>query len=186
DDTITFAPALAHGTITFDNSPGAFTQDPYYGRTALILTDTVTIFGSGVTLSGAGLNRLFVFQGANKSYSLSDLTLTQGAAQGSAGGAGTAGGGGGLGAGGAMYNDSEIFLYRVAFVANTAVGGAGGSGGGDVTAGGGGGGAGLSGPGSAPAQIGANPFQPEGGAGGRQNRRAPGAAHRPRPHAHTR
>ncbi len=146
--TITFDPSLAGLTIalTSDDASG----DHGYGPTAFVIDEPgITIDGSaapGLTISGDGARRVFAVT-ETASLTLEDLTVSDGLAQGTAGGlsdAGTAaggGGGGGAGLGGGVFNDGGTFTADgVTFENNTATGGNGqaAAGGSDPTGGPGG------------------------------------------------
>lgn len=79
------------------------------GLSTITLTSNLPVIQNGVTILGpsgtqtiSGNNLYSIFATYNASLSLSNLTLSQGLAQ---GGAGFSGGGGGLGAGGGIYVD---------------------------------------------------------------------------------
>ena len=146
--TITFDPSLAGLTIalTSDDASG----NHGYGPTAFVIDEpSITIDGSaapGLTISGDGARRVFAVN-ETASLTLEDLTVSDGLAQGTAGGlsdAGTAaggGGGGGAGLGGGVFNDGGTFTADgVTFENNTATGGNGqaAAGGSDPTGGPGG------------------------------------------------
>ena len=146
--TITFDPSLAGLTIalTSDDASG----NHGYGPTAFVIDEPgITIDGSaapGLTISGDGARRVFAVN-ETASLTLEDLTVSDGLAQGTAGGlsdAGTAaggGGGGGAGLGGGVFNDGGTFTADgVTFENNTATGGKGqaAAGGSDPTGGPGG------------------------------------------------
>ena len=173
-DTITFDAAVGGGTVnltTFiDPQTGTIA-----GPTALMVTSSVTIAGTGETImrSAANAFRLFqvTFSGA---LTLQNLTLSRGVALGSAGGGG---GGGAAGFGGAIYNQGTLSIIGSTLTGNLAVGGA-------TTGGGDTGGGGLSGPGGSGSYTngagsggapnggaaygggGGIPGSPDGGAGG--------------------
>jgi hypothetical protein len=124
-------------------------SDWWYGPNAFpAITSNILIVGSGSTIArapGSPKFRFFYVAGgweANMpqgTLTLTDLTLTNGLAQGGNGGSGAGSGGGGAGLGGAIYNQGQLNLARVHFVGNTAVGGSGGCCGAGVGSGGGGG-----------------------------------------------
>jgi autotransporter-associated beta strand protein len=100
------------------------------------ITNSVTINGSGTTLSGAGTYRgLFVYDGT---VAISDLTITNTKARGGDGGLGGGGGGAGLGGGLFVASGGSVTVSNLAFTGNSAIGGNGG-GGSALTLGGGGG-----------------------------------------------
>ena len=104
--------------------------------------NSVTINGSGFTLSGNNTNRIFMIGvdtttmnagavsgsiiASRPQVTLNDLTLASGMAKGGNGGDGA---GGGLGGGGALFvnQSADVTLSNVTFANNTAVGGNGGS-----------------------------------------------------------
>ncbi len=142
-----------------------------FGPTGFVISGAstnITIDGSnapGLTISGGNAVRLFAV-GSGETLVLENLTITDGKAQGGAGGStGTGGGGGGgAGLGGGVYEGNGTFTAEgVTFTNNSAIGGAGGSSGvGSSTHGGGGGG--LNGDGAAGSAGGAGGSQ--GGGGG--------------------
>jgi hypothetical protein len=137
------------GTITFASGVTmvnvAIAQD-------IPLTQDLTIDGggSGVTINGNGLSRLFFVSGGT--ITLRNLTLQGGAAAGGTGGAGSAGfggGGGAAGMGGAIFvNAGSLVINNVTLTRNQAGGGSGGSDFDGFIAGGGGG---VGGPGGSTA-----------------------------------
>ncbi|HET8732129.1 MAG TPA: autotransporter-associated beta strand repeat-containing protein, partial [Moraxellaceae bacterium] len=91
------------------------------------ITNTVSIRGNGYLLNGQGQYQLFTLGdpaglGPRILVQVSDLTLSQGLAQGASG---TSGGGGGLGAGGAVQVNSraDVLLSNVSVLSSTAIGG---------------------------------------------------------------
>jgi len=98
-----------------------------------------------VTIDGQDSHR--VFFAATGDVSISNLAITNGAAQGGTGGVGWGAGGGGLGAGGALFvNDgANVTIENVQFDGNSATGGEGGALTNSFPAGGGGGGLGGNG-----------------------------------------
>lgn len=115
-------------TIVFDLADGATIT--LADDLPQILQDLV-IDGSGapgLTISGAGLYR--VFWAGDVSVEISDLTIADGLAQGGRGGGGDdqrGAGGGGAGLGGGIFADgADLTLRRVTFTGNGAVGGDGG------------------------------------------------------------
>ena len=135
------------------------------GSSAFLVSSAITIEGAGaITISrGVPIMRLFHVT-LRGSLTLRNLTLTNGVAQGGAGGHGATGGGGAAGLGGAIFNEGVLFLQASTLSGNRAAGGVGGNG---TTAtngtGGGGGGGGLGGNGGTGA---AAPFVPFGGGAG--------------------
>ncbi len=152
-DTIVFAAGVRGGAVnltTFTNLADS-TTDPAVpqpvGPTALIVSSQIVIGGTGelVTRSGATAFRLFQVTAAGN-LTLEQLTLSNGLAQGGAGGGLSgfgSGGGGAAGLGGAVYNQGTLSIFGCALIGNQAVGGANIDG---VTGGGGGG---LGGPAAA-------------------------------------
>ena len=142
-DTIFFAPSTANGVIDLTLAPLNPTTGAFPGPTAFDVNNTLTITGSGQTITrdASAANFRFFFVEATGSLSLSNLTLSNGAA---VGGDGFGGGGGAAGLGGAIYNDGSLNLMGVTLTTNRADGGAGGAGGG------GGGGGGLGGTATGP------------------------------------
>ena len=129
EDTITFAPSIAGGTI------GLASNDTLYpvssgGATGLVITDDLNIVGGasrGMTVDGLGQRRILAVT-AGASLDLQNLTLTNGRAQGGTGGAGLNGGGGGAGMGGAIYAvRATVSLTGCTLSDNVAQGGLGGS-----------------------------------------------------------
>jgi hypothetical protein len=173
-DTINFASSLAGDTITLSSTlvtaPSGFANP--YGQTSFIVgaSDNITIDGSGapgLTLSGGGATRLFAIEGGG-TLKLENLTLSDGIAQGGAGGSAGVGGsgGGGAGLGGAVLVDGSTFTAAgCTFVNNLAIGGHGGNRSGGYFSGGGGGGLGGAGGGGGQSQGGAGGGL-YGGAGG--------------------
>ena len=167
-------------TIQFDSSLGAGTVDLQFftnpsigsdpGSTALVVVGDITIIGAGQTITrdaAAAPFRLFLVTGSGN-LTLENLTLTNGLAQGGAGGGsqpGVTGGGGGAGLGGAIYNQGQLTLLACTLTGDQAVGGDGGSysPGAPKSAGGGGGGLGGSG------AAGVASFGGFGGSGGGPN-----------------
>jgi hypothetical protein len=140
-DIIQFGPAVQGKTInllTFSN-PGASTlivPQPA-GPSALLITSTITIQGTGETITRGGTAGFRLFQvTAGGRLTLSNLTLSNGLAR---GGVGAPGGGGAAGLGGAIYNQGRLEILGTTLVGNTAEGGAGGPTGGDFRGFGGGG-----------------------------------------------
>lgn len=132
-----------------------------------VISQNLTIDGSGstgLTVSGNGGSRVFFVNSGT--VSISNLAISNGLAQGGAGGNGGAGGGGGAGAGGAIFvgSSAAVSVQNVSFSGNSAVGGAGGTTSG--TGLGGGGGGGLGGNGGNGAAAGASPVGSGGGGGG--------------------
>jgi hypothetical protein len=165
-DTIVFDPLFAGGTFNLN-----FVGDSTFGPSALPISSVITIAGTGqtITRSGATAMRLFYVTGTGN-LTLDHVTLSNGLAQGGAGGAGVVGfavvgGGGAAGLGGAVFNQGVLKITNSSLDANEALGGAGGGG---SASGGGGGGGGLGGdggnyggPGGGP-----NPGSAGGGRGG--------------------
>ena len=112
-DTIVFAGAAVGGTIglsTFINLAAGTAAVPQpAGPSAFIITSPITIQGTGETLTrtGAAAFRLFQVTAAGN-LSLRNLTLSNGLAQGGAGGASVNAGGGAAGLGGAVYNQGTL------------------------------------------------------------------------------
>jgi hypothetical protein len=128
---------------------------------------TLAIQGNGATLLGNGNERgIFVYSG---SVAIADLTISNVAAIGGAGGSAYEGGGGGAGLGGGLFVGSAgvVGLFNVGFSNDAAIGGAGGGGGGYGLGGGGG----LGGRGGAGTGLSGG-----GGVGGSANGAGPGAA----------
>ncbi|WP_367874402.1 autotransporter-associated beta strand repeat-containing protein [Luteolibacter sp. Populi] len=127
-------------TVTLNNNLGTITL-----TSALpLITAAVTIQGgTGNTVSGAGLYRVFFVDAPAQTVALQSLTIAGGRAK---GGSGSARGGGGMGAGGAIFVDAgQVTLTAVSFSNNSAVGGGGGNASPVDIHGGGGGGLGGSG-----------------------------------------
>ncbi len=133
-DKIQFADAILGQTITLTADDAIV---PYgLGQTALVVTDSVVIQGysqgtgtKGITIDGAGQRRIFGV-GDNVIFTLVNVTLTGGFAQGGAGGIAWtgSGGGGGAGLGGAIFGyGARINLTNVTITNSSAHGGAGGS-----------------------------------------------------------
>ncbi len=147
-DTINFDPSIAKGVIDLTVNPLNPATGTFPGPTAFDIANPLTIIGSGQTITrNANPNDdapafRFFFVEAKGSLSLSNLTLSNGLAQ---GGDGAAGGGGAAGLGGAIYNQGALSVQGVTFTADAAVGGAGGDGSANSGYGGGGG---LGGPGN--------------------------------------
>jgi autotransporter-associated beta strand protein len=100
--------------------------------------------GTGNTLSGQNLNRIFFVNAPGQAVEINNLTLSGGLAQGGAGGTGGGGGGGGAGLGGAVFvNAGSVTFSSIAFASNSAKGGNGSNAG--IGGGGGGGGLGFAG-----------------------------------------
>jgi len=153
DNTATVAnPHIIDATGLPVNSTISVTIDPANSRFFLVITNHMTIKGSGaanLTISGNGTNRIFWIQ--NGTITLQDLTLADGYARGGGGA------GGGMGAGGAIFmhegkqdpttatgvlsGSIDLRLLNVTLKNNQAIGGTGGTG---AVAGGGLGGNGLS------------------------------------------
>ncbi len=133
-DTIQFVDAILGQTITLTSDDTV--QPNGLGPTALVVTESVSIQGysqgtgtKGITIDGAGQRRIFGI-GNNVIFTLVNVSLTGGFAQGGDGGAAWDGGGGGGGAGlgGAIYGyGARINLTNVTISGNTAQGGAGGA-----------------------------------------------------------
>ncbi|VTS04072.1 choice-of-anchor Q domain-containing protein [Tuwongella immobilis] len=125
-DVIRFSETLARGVIDLVSI-----ADRTWGPTALWITSSITVEGTGQILrraGGAGAMRLFgIAPGA--SLRLEHLSLENGLALGGNGGSGEAGGGGGAGLGGAIYNAGSLTLVATTFANNHAIGGDGGDGG---------------------------------------------------------
>ena len=167
------------GTL-FSSSAGtvelATVGDGTFGPSALVVSNQVVITGpvgtNGIIVTrsnGAPTMRLF-YVSPTGVLSLKNLTLSNGLAQGGAGGSGFqrgGGGGGGGGAGGAILNFGSLDLENDTLTANQALGGAGGGLGGlgEGSGGGGGGMAGDGGVGGGPT-TGGNGGGPLGGIGG--------------------
>ena len=149
-DTIVFDPSLAGQPV-----PLATVGDGSIGPSALFVTSTITILGSGqtITRSGAVAFRLFAVSIAGN-LTLQNLTLSNGLAQGGAGG--SQGGGGAAGLGGAVYNQGALTVTGSTLTGNQAVGGRG-----DTSDGSRIGGGGLGGP----ADENGNGGPPNGGSG---------------------
>jgi hypothetical protein len=128
-DTIVFAPAVRGGTVnlsTFFNPPASSAVVPQpAGRSALLVLDTVTIQGTGETITRAGADDFRLFQvNPGVGLTLDRLTLSNGSALGGGGGFG---GGGAAGLGGAIYNQGTLTITNSTLTGNVATGGAGGS-----------------------------------------------------------
>ena len=157
DDVIQFAPALDGGTITL---AGDF-LNPFasnVGATAFQIRNNTTITIDGVTGMSQGVNIArsgpafrFFYVDVGSNLTLKGLTLTDGIAQGLAGGNSALGGtgGGSAGMGGAIFNRGNLTIEACTLADNDAVGGAGGSYQADLTGRGGGGGGGLTNAGQA-------------------------------------
>jgi CSLREA domain-containing protein len=124
--TVTFASSLTSSsaaTITLTQ-----TGDSTAGSSALGIDSNITIqgptTGNGITLSANDAQRLF-YVAAGASFSLDDLTITGGNAQG--GNSGYGGGAGGLG-GAVFVNGGTLTAVGVTFTSNTAQGGSSGNG----------------------------------------------------------
>ena len=157
-NTIDFDPSLANGVITLTAAPLNPATGTFPGPTAFDVNKTLTILGSGQTITRAATaaDFRFFFVEATGSLTLSNLTLSDGLAKGfDSGGSG----GGAAGLGGAIFNMGTLTVQGVTFTGDAAVGG---NSGGSASNGG----AGLgSGP-SAGGFVGANGGNPNGGAGG--------------------
>ena len=135
-DTITFAVTLvASGPATIDLTE---VGDTTIGPSALRVSSAITIVGpsgdSGITINRtAAIMRLF-YVDATGVFTLQNLTLTNGRAQGG-NGAGPGGptneggGGGGAGLGGGILNQGQLTVQQSTLSGNLAVGGTGGNGG---------------------------------------------------------
>ncbi len=154
-DTISFDPSLfSSGPVTIDLS---IVGDTTVGPSGLAITSDVTIVGPdganglSITRDSSVANLRLFYVASTGDLTLQSLTLSDGAALGSAGGTGGGQGGGGGGAagmGGALFNDGSVTLSNSTLSGNTAIGGAGGAGGiGGFGGIGGGGGGGLNGAG---------------------------------------
>jgi hypothetical protein len=131
-DAIVFAPQLARQTISLTTA-----DDTALGRSALVVTDPLSIIGSGQTITRGGSAPLRLFRVTiSGSLVLRNLTLSNGLAQGGSGGAG---GGGAAGLGGAVYAQGTFSAFDTSFIGNRAVGGAGGAAVNNDSGGGGGG-----------------------------------------------
>ena len=154
-DVISFDPSLFIGGPATINL--SMVGDTTVGPSALGITSQITIIGpndaNGLSISrDASVTNLRLFHvESGGDLTLQNLTLTNGAANGSNGGtAGGQGGGGGgaAGMGGALFNDGSLTLLNSTLSGNTALGGNGGRGGTGGFGGiGGAGGGGLNGPG---------------------------------------
>jgi hypothetical protein len=158
-DTIVFAPSLRGGTVNLSILQNISSSVPKVpqpaGPSALLITSPITIEGTGETIAraiGARAFRLFQVTG-DGNLTLHNLTLSNGLAQGGAGGVG----GGSAGLGGAIYNQGTLTILGCTLTGNQAVGG--------LSSGidGGFGGGGLGGPADAMVGMGGDP---NGGAAG--------------------
>jgi len=116
------ANANAGSTITFTDNLGTITL-----ASALpsITAATTISGGTGNTVSGNNLNRIFYIDAASAAVSISGLSLVNGSNKGANGNVSQ---GGNLGAGGAIYvHAGALQISGVAFQDNSAVGGAGGA-----------------------------------------------------------
>ena len=112
------------GTITF--ASGINTVNVAAAQDISLTQDLTIDGGSGVTINGNGLSRIFFVTGGT--ITLENLMLQGGAATGGAGGASNNPGGGAAGMGGAIFvNAGSLVIDNVTFTGNTATGGAGGS-----------------------------------------------------------
>ncbi|WP_428305020.1 choice-of-anchor Q domain-containing protein [Lacipirellula sp.] len=140
------------------------------GSTSLVI-DGFTGLSQGITIArnSASAFRLFDVS-AGSSLTLQSLTLSNGLAQGFAGGVAYYGGAGGgsAGLGGAIFNQGSLTILSSTITGNTAQGGAGGTTASGAVRYGGGGGAGLGGPGAAVStqRYGGGGGGPNGGSGG--------------------
>jgi hypothetical protein len=148
-------------------------SDWWYGPNAFpAIASNITIVGNSATIeraSGSPNFRFFYVSGGFStlpagSLSLSNLTLSNGLAQGGSGGAGQIGGGGGAGLGGAIYNQGVLSLSTVTFSSNAATGGSPGGFNNPPHYSGAGGGGGLGGNGGSSPQA----YGSDGGGGGFQ------------------
>ena len=112
------------GTITF--ASGINTVNVAAAQDIPITQDLTIDGGSGVTINGNGLSRIFFVTGGT--ITLKNLMLQNGTARGGAGGIGYAAGGGAAGMGGAiLVNSGSLVINNVTFTGNQAEGGDGGS-----------------------------------------------------------
>jgi 2-polyprenyl-3-methyl-5-hydroxy-6-metoxy-1,4-benzoquinol methylase len=140
-DVIQFGPAVQGKTInllTFSNPTASTLVVPQpAGPSALLITSSITIQGTGETITRGSTAGFRLFQvTAGGGLTLSNLTLSNGLAR---GGVGAPGGGGAAGLGGAIYNQGRLEILGTTLVGNTAEGAVGGPTGGDFRGFGGGG-----------------------------------------------
>ncbi|BBO33798.1 choice-of-anchor Q domain-containing protein [Lacipirellula parvula] len=140
------------------------------GSTSLVI-DGFTGLSQGITIARNSASAFRVFDvAAGSSLTLQSLTLSNGLAQGFAGGGAYYGGAGGgsAGLGGAIFNQGSLTILNSTLSGNTAQGGAGGTSLSGAVRYGGGGGAGLGGPGAAVStqRYGGGGGGPNGGSGG--------------------
>jgi fibronectin-binding autotransporter adhesin len=116
------ANANAGSTITFTDNLGTITLA---GALPPITAATTISGGTGNTVSGNNLNRIFYIDAASAAVSISGLNLANGSNKGANGNFSQ---GGNLGAGGAIYvHAGALQISGVAFQDNSVVGGAGGA-----------------------------------------------------------
>ena len=122
-NTIDFDPSLAGGVITLTAAPLNPTTGIFPGPTAFDVNKTLTILGSGQTITRAStaVAFRFFFVEATGSLTLSNLSLSNGLAL------GFAGSGGAAGLGGAIYNRGALTVQGVTFTGDAASGGSGGA-----------------------------------------------------------
>lgn len=138
-------------TITINSGIGTITLAaplPIINQALPSANVTITALASQ-TISGAGINRIFIVDAGVANFN--NLTLDQGRALGGAGsGSSGGGGGGGAGMGAALFirNGATANVTDVLFTNHTTIGGTGGNAG-SSSAGGGGGGLGGNGGGNA-------------------------------------
>ena len=147
-DDIVFAANIHGGTInltSFTNLPAGTQAVPQpAGPSAFIITSSITIVGTGETLTRAVTTPFRLFQVTpTGNLTLRNLTLSNGLAQGGS----SIDGGGAAGLGGAIYNQGTLTMIGSTLTGNAAVGGRPGGGGGAT------GGGGLGGPGSDPGTV---------------------------------
>jgi len=93
------------------------------------IENNLVLNGNGLSISGANSNRIFFVNAPGATVQISGLMLSDGLAQGGAGGAGSGAGGGGAGLGGAIFlNAGNLTVTNMTFSGNSAKGGAGGIG----------------------------------------------------------
>ena len=171
DDTIVFAASLDGATITLGAMLPAITDNDPDSLTIDGTTRNITIDAASITSSFN--RRIFFVNDSDINFTLTNLTLANGLAQGGNGGSGGGGGGGAGGLGGSFFlNNGNVVIRDVTFSGSSARGGQG-RGGGSGSGGGGGGGVNGHGQSTTNAIQGSggngSPFGGGGGRGGNNN-----------------